>query len=69
MPKISTKKKSQLIKDLRSVGVQGLGLEPTCIHLDWRNDTNCADTDEFGKYIVFEWDGKSSTVIYAKKIA
>jgi len=58
---------SQLIRDLRSVGVQGIGVEPTCVHLDYRNNENCVDTDKYGKYIVFRWDGKNSTVIYKHK--
>lgn len=58
-------KKSELIKKLRSVGVEGFGIESGCIHLDYRKGVNCASMDEFGKYIVFEWDKiKGSKVIY-----
>lgn len=63
-------KSSELILKLREVGVEGFGIESNnCIHLDYRKQVNCASTDKFGKYIVFEWhnDGSKfgkSNVIY-----
>jgi len=63
-------KNSELIIKLREVGVEGFLIESSnCIHLDFRNQVNCASTDKFGKYIVCEWhnDGSKfgkSNVIY-----
>lgn len=54
--KYQENKDSELIKKLRSVGVEGFGIEANnCIHLDYRKEVNCASKDEFGKYIVFSW--------------
>ena len=50
---------------LRAVGVEGFGIESGCIHLDYRGGKNCAYSDNFGRYIVFEWSKlKGSKVIY-----
>ena len=58
-------KKSELIKQLRAVGVEGFGIESGCIHLDYRGGKNCAYSDNFGRYIIFEWSKlKGSKVIY-----
>lgn len=62
-------KGSELIKKLRSVGVEGFGIEGYCIHLDYRGGYGCPSKDEHGKYIVFKWvkDGTpngQSTVLY-----
>lgn len=64
---------SQLIEKLRSVGVQGFGIEAgNCIHLDWRDGKNVYDIDQWGKYIVFEWrnDGTANgkSIVYRRAV-
>jgi len=48
-------KSSNLIADLREVGVKGFGIEGTTLHLDYRPDETCHSVDEFGKYCIFTW--------------
>jgi len=55
-------KGSKLIESLRSIGINGFGIEGNCIHLDNR-ESNTSRVDKYGKYIVFEFkfapDGKT----------
>jgi len=48
-------KTSQLFKELRAIGVKGYGIENTCCHIDFREDSNCTLTDDKGKFCVFTW--------------
>lgn len=46
--------KSELITELREIGITGFGVEQVCIHLDIRND-HYARRDDFGGYTAFEY--------------
>ena len=48
-------KTSEMFKGLRKCGIDGFGLENSCIHLDIRPDLYCHLTDEIGKYCIFTW--------------
>lgn len=56
-------KDSELIKKLRAVGVEGFGIESGCIHLDYRKGINCNRSDEFGRFIVFEWSKEGGSKV------
>lgn len=59
---------SELISNLRKIGVNGFGVEGTCIHLDIRPEKDCAYKDNKGSYIVFTYSPeKGSGVIYPDK--
>lgn len=59
---------SKLIEDLRTVGVQGFGIESgNCIHLDYRCGEICPDKDKYGVYIVFSWAKVTGSVVYNRK--
>lgn len=61
-------RQSNLIIDLREVGITGFGIENGCIHLDVRTD-HLHSKDSYGEYCIFFWkdDGSEfgeSEVIY-----
>lgn len=45
---------SELIENLRKVGITGFGIEQVCIHLDCRDNT-FNHKDIYGQYMVFEY--------------
>ena len=57
-------KGSMLIESMRSVGVQGFGIESGCIHIDYRGGKNCNRSDKYGRFIVFEWDKNNGSKVY-----
>ena len=64
--------KSDIIEELRSLGVNGFGIERgNCIHLDVRPKINSPSGDEWGNYCVFSWwldkNGKSVSVVIPRK--
>lgn len=48
-------KGSSLIESLRKIGINGLGVECNCIHLDIRPDNPYNRKDAYGSYCVFEF--------------
>ena len=61
-------KTNTLIRSLRSLGVNGFGVEAYCIHIDYRPDERCHLKDEFGRYCVFEWTNDGSAFGKSKLI-
>jgi len=54
-------KTSQLFKELRALGLNGFGIEGSCIHIDFRPDNNCNLSDEYGKFCIFTWSEKEGS--------
>jgi len=46
-------KGSELVENLRRLGVTGFGLENTCIHIDCRDADKCNRNDNYGSYLAF----------------
>lgn len=57
---------SDLIMKLREVGITGFGVEFNCIHLDVRTD-HVSRTDQYGKYMAFEYKQDANGNILVNK--